>query len=819
MEKLRSLIALAQTDDLDAYGTIVRRFQDMAVGYAYSVLGDFHWAQDAAQEAFIEAYRHLPQLREPAAFASWFRKIVFKHCDRLTRGRSIETVPLQAALEIPSGEGNPAEVAEEKEMKDSVLSAIRALPERDRIVTTLFYINGYSYNEIADFLEIPMTTVDSRLQSSRRRIQERMLKMVKDNLQKHRPSRDEQFANTVQLFNAAEMGQLQKAKELLSNDPGLVNVKNSSGQTPLHVAAYYGYKDMMELLLADGAAVDARDKVDRTPLHHMVQHCVRPEVAELLLVHGAEINARDNMGTTPASLAVYYEMKYGLELYNQLGQFLFKKGALPDIFLTMQSSKPEEVEALLKADPTLVNARMKEPDGAPGATPLHFAVSRYFSPNNRRMAEILLQYGADINALDDRGRPPLYFVWFPRFFNDRSMAEFLLAHGAELNIFSAAAIGRTDEVTQLLSTDPILLNATDAGGNTPLNLAAWKRELEMVELLLAKGADPNPQNKYGQTPVSLGLIRGSDGEYAELRAREIGHLLIKHGAKCDIWTAAKLGSVEGLDACLRDDPTLLNAPNDDGLKPLHLASFSWGQDQSAMEFLLEKGAALDICTAVQLGKQKQIENLIDADPTLVNTRTVVGQTPLTLAAFNGDEAMVRYLVERGAAIDAKNPWWASTPLLQAGEQGHKPIVEFLIEQGADINARNKQGTSLLHLAVRWADTEFVRSLVSRGADINVKDVEYGPGGTPTHTATWWGKVDLVRFFLEQGIDINDVGIWERTPLLIATLQGHTTLVRFLLGRGANVSVKSCFGETPLQLAMKNGDKDAVALLRQHGATE
>ncbi len=193
-------------------------------------------------------------------------------------------------------------------------------------------------------------------------------------------------------------------------------------------------------------------------------------------------------------------------------------------------------------------------------------------------------------------------------------------------------------------------------------------QLQKTKELLSK--DPglvNVKNSSGQTPVSLGLVRGSDCEYAEPRAREIGHLLIKHGAKCDIWTAAKLGSVEGLDACLRDDPTLLNAPNDEGLTPLHLASFSWGQAQPAMEFLLKKGAALDICTAVQLGEQKQIENLIDADPTLVNTRTAIGQTPLTLAAFNGDEAIVRYLIERGAAIDAKNPWWANTPLLQAGD--------------------------------------------------------------------------------------------------------------------------------------------------------
>lgn len=293
---------------------------------------------------------------------------------------------------------------------------------------------------------------------------------------------------------------------------------------------------------------------------------------------------------------------------------------------------------------------------------------------------------------------------------------------------------------------------------------------------------------------------------------------MKHGAKCDIWTAAKLGSVEGLDACLRDDPTLLNAPNDEGLTPLHLASSSWVQAQPAMEFLLKKGAALDICTAVQLREQKQIEDLIDADPTRVNTRTAIGETPLTLAAFNGDEAIVRYLIERGAAIDAKNPWWANTPLLRAGARGHKPIVEFLLEQGADINARNKEGTSLLHLAVRWGDTEFVKSLVSRGADINVKDVEYEGGGTPMHAAAWWGKVDSVKFFLEQGIDINDGGRWERTPLHMAARQGHTALARFLLDRGANVNMKSYFGETPLQLAMKNGHEDAAALLRQHGAT-
>ncbi|NIR02616.1 MAG: RNA polymerase subunit sigma-24, partial [Gemmatimonadales bacterium] len=67
-------------------------FQDMAVGYAYSILGDFHLAEDAAQEAFVQAYLDLRKLRVPQAFPSWLRRIVFKQCDRFTRRKRVHTV-------------------------------------------------------------------------------------------------------------------------------------------------------------------------------------------------------------------------------------------------------------------------------------------------------------------------------------------------------------------------------------------------------------------------------------------------------------------------------------------------------------------------------------------------------------------------------------------------------------------------------------------------------------------------------------------------------------------------------------------------------
>ena len=71
IEELKTLVVRAQEGNLEAYSALVRRFQDMAVGYAYSLLGDFHLAEDAAQEAFVGLYLDLHRLREPASFLGW----------------------------------------------------------------------------------------------------------------------------------------------------------------------------------------------------------------------------------------------------------------------------------------------------------------------------------------------------------------------------------------------------------------------------------------------------------------------------------------------------------------------------------------------------------------------------------------------------------------------------------------------------------------------------------------------------------------------------------------------------------------------------
>ena len=212
MDELSSLVAKTRSGDLLAFERIVQRFQDMAYGYAYSILGDFHQAEDAAQEAFIEAYRQLPSLREPKAFPGWFRRIVFKHCDRIIRRKRVGTISLDALTGMASRAPGPHRMVEQREMQEQVIEAIRALPEHQRTVTTLFYIDGYSQRDIAEFLEVPVTTVKKRLYDSRRRLKERMIQMVDETLKDY-PLRND-FADIVVRLVASDED-LQRVVELM----------------------------------------------------------------------------------------------------------------------------------------------------------------------------------------------------------------------------------------------------------------------------------------------------------------------------------------------------------------------------------------------------------------------------------------------------------------------------------------------------------------------------------------------------------------------------------------------------------------------------
>jgi RNA polymerase sigma factor (sigma-70 family) len=354
MEPLPALIIRAQQGDLDAFDVIVGRFQDMAYGYAYAMLGDFHLAQDAAQESFIEAYICLPSLREPAAFPGWFRRIVHKHADRFIRGKRVAMRPIDEATELIIG-ADPADEAETRETSRLIHRALTALPERERTAMTLFYFSGYAQSEIAELLDVPLTTVKKRLHDARRRLRERMLHLFEDALHDQRPSHDARFSRTVRFFIAVMTGEVTKVCALLAEDPTLVhareewdaatderypfpqrvscgftalhraasngdcalldallaagadpNTRSSLGVTPLHFAALFGREDLAARLLTHGADPDAPTNTMMTPLHWAVLRAHRA-VATVLIDHGADLTLRDKNGRSPLDWAAMKE--------------------------------------------------------------------------------------------------------------------------------------------------------------------------------------------------------------------------------------------------------------------------------------------------------------------------------------------------------------------------------------------------------------------------------------------------------------------------------------------------------------------------------
>jgi ankyrin repeat protein len=117
-----------------------------------------------------------------------------------------------------------------------------------------------------------------------------------------------------EIHDAAEAGDPAKVKTLLKDNPKLVFSKeNRLGETPLHVAAEHGHKGVAELLLANGADVNAKDNDGWTPLHDAAMED-RKDVIELLLANKAKINVKDKHGYTPLHWAAHYGYKDAVEL-------------------------------------------------------------------------------------------------------------------------------------------------------------------------------------------------------------------------------------------------------------------------------------------------------------------------------------------------------------------------------------------------------------------------------------------------------------------------------------------------------------------------
>ena len=189
-----------------------------------------------------------------------------------------------------------------------------------------------------------------------------------------------------------------------------------------------------------------------------------------------------------------------------------------------------------------------------------------------------------------------------------------------------------------------------------------------------------------------------------------------------------------------------------------------------------------------------------------------GQTPLWWASAQGNEAMVKLLLEGGTDIEAKNVD-GQTPLLWASAQGNEVMVKLLLDRGVDIEAKDYASRTPLLWASEQGKEAVVKLLLDRGADIEAKDY----ARTPLLWALDQGNEAMVKLLLDRGADIEAEDYAYRTPLWWASAQGNEAMVKLLLDRGADIEAKNGDGRTPLWWASAQGNEAMVKLLLERGA--
>ncbi|XP_065208838.1 uncharacterized protein LOC135837476 [Planococcus citri] len=595
------------------------------------------------------------------------------------------------------------------------------------------------------------------------------------------------------LHYAAAGPSLEAMRFILNQNSDLsAEVKNTDGQSPLHIAAARGQKHIAEFLLAEvHVPVDDRDKNNRTPLH-MAAKNGHKDVVNVLLKFNADTNCKDRHSHSPLHYATQYN-------HIDVVQILLKKEPHPDY---------------------------KQILG--GYTLLHIAARN----GSLEVVEYLLQKGANVNAKHDSNEIPLFEAARN---GHLEVVKLLILKGSQVNTrvlngsapLHMAAVNGHKEVVEVLLTNGADLNiACKTFLNTPLHHATKEGHLEVIKVLMTYKANPNVSTSVGLTPLHLAAEHGYS---------EIVTYLIKHGANVDareknmstpmhyaIYAGHK-NIVEILIANKAD----VNAKSDDGLTFLHKAALRGHVD--IVDVLIKNNANVNspaanggtpLLPAAQNGNVEVIELLL-RNKAKMNVKTTDGMTALHIAAACGNTDAVAVLLKHKVDVNCKNNL-RITPLHAAAQHGFKDIVDLLIKNNADIHAtavqpdEGKPGcfitASTLALAADAGHAEIVEMLLANGANINTKSID---GEPLLIRAASYNQKDIVRVLVSHGADVN---VNRGRPLLYAVFYGHREIVEILLQNGARVNIKvDDEGHSILHPAAKRGIKEIAVALVNKGA--
>jgi RNA polymerase sigma factor (sigma-70 family) len=164
------LIKAAQSGDRDALIALLREIESHVYRTAYYILGNEQDAQDIAQEALIRIYTKIQSYEEKALFKTWVQRIVTNLCiDKFRKNKAV--VSIEEHNLMFAADGHLEDEIISTYMAKDIQKAIEQLPERHKTVIVLRYLQDFSYNEIAESLDLPLNTVKSYLFRARQQLQ------------------------------------------------------------------------------------------------------------------------------------------------------------------------------------------------------------------------------------------------------------------------------------------------------------------------------------------------------------------------------------------------------------------------------------------------------------------------------------------------------------------------------------------------------------------------------------------------------------------------------------------------------------------------
>jgi ankyrin len=319
------------------------------------------------------------------------------------------------------------------------------------------------------------------------------------------------------IFAAAEVSDVESIKKLLAGGAD-VNAKNKGGYTALHLAAKRGQAAAAAALLEAKADIGLASKSGKTALHYVAYYNGNLDLAKVLLDAGAAVNAKDGKNKTPLDYALSKKRTELAELLRaKSGKTTKELLAADDIFAAAEVGDVESIKKLL-AGGADVNAANKQ-----DYTALHMAVRR----GQKDAAALLLEKGANVNA-ERKGKTPLDFAG-----KNEEIAALLREKGGKTgkeikaagSIFSAAQSGLVDAVKTHLAAG-VDVNGKNKGGYTALHLAAKKGHVEVAAALLEAKADIGLVSKSGKT--ALHYVAYYNGNL------DLGKLLLDAGAPVNV---------------------------------------------------------------------------------------------------------------------------------------------------------------------------------------------------------------------------------------------------------------------------------------------